>query len=157
MSTKLSFSFGKPKPKTTTVGTAPSLSLSKPAAFASVDDDEPVDGPLSASSSARVDVNRRLQSTSTAGGSLSRTAKKKLQQEVLVDPTVYEYDEVYDRMKEAELKAKAVKEDEAAVRKVCTWPHSLHIYVNRILIIVGLRSRRIAEIYWFTSNKRSNP
>lgn len=118
---KLSFSFSS-KPKAAPLGAAPALK--KPAAFGDLgDDDEPIDAALTSSSSARADVNKRLAaqgaSTSTAGGALSRTAKKKLQQEIAVDPTVYEYDEVYDRMKEAEVRAKAIKEDEAAERKVC--------------------------------------
>lgn len=145
MSTKLSFSFGKAKPKTATPVAKPSpLNLAKPAAFESGDDDEELNG--EASSSTRTNVHQKLQSTSTAGGSLSRAAKKKLQQEVLVDPTVYEYDEVYDRMKEAELRAKAIKEDEAAVRKVCTWvyflprkPRILNTY-SRLILIMNSRN-----------------
>ncbi|KAF9521121.1 hypothetical protein BS47DRAFT_1378504 [Hydnum rufescens UP504] len=73
------------------------------------------------STSSALDVNRHLAaqniSTSTSGGSLSRTAKRKMQQELAVDPTVYQYDEVFDRMKEAQIKAKTTKEQESQERK----------------------------------------
>jgi coiled-coil domain-containing protein 55 len=114
---KLSFALGKLKPKE-----APVPSLSKPTTFGSLDDDDPIDAAPTASTSSALDVNRRLAaqnvSTPTSGGSLSRTAKRKMQQELAVDPTVYQYDEVFDRMKEAQIKAKSTKEQESQERKV---------------------------------------
>ena len=116
---KLSFALGKVKPKEVS---APSLK--KPTAFGSLDDGDAIDAAPTASTSSALDVNRRLAaqnvSTSTSGGSLSRAAKKKMQQELAVDPSVYQYDEVFDRMKEAQRKAKAAKEEETAERKAST-------------------------------------
>lgn len=122
---KLSFSLNASKKASPSTSAKPPTSLKKPAAFGADDDDETnaLDAaPTASSSNKSLDVNRRLAaqnlSTSTFGGSLSRAQKEKLKKEKEVDPTVYEYDEVYDQMKEAQTKAKAAKEDEPEARKV---------------------------------------
>ena len=112
---KLSFSLKSSKKAGSSVS-APASSLSKPLTFGSLEDDEAPDATLS------LDLNRQLASrnisTSTFGGSLSRTQKQKLEKEKQADPTVFEYDEVYDQMKEAQLRAKQAKEDDPEARKV---------------------------------------
>lgn len=97
------------------VGAAPSLK--RPAAFD--DSNEPLeslDAAPTASSSSRTEVNKRL----IAQGStkLSRAEKMRIEKEKAVDATVYEYDEVWDRMKDAEKQAKEVREEETKERKV---------------------------------------
>ena len=116
---KLSFAFGKPKPKE---NTSPAPSLRKPVAFGSLDDDDPLDAAPTTSnawSSKRHQTGRNIPA-STSDGSLSRAAKKKMEKELSVDSTVYEYDEVYDQMKEAQARVKSAKAAEGAERKVGT-------------------------------------
>ncbi|QRV85815.1 nuclear speckle splicing regulatory protein 1 [Ceratobasidium sp. AG-Ba] len=102
MATKLSFSLGKPKPKEP-VGTAPPLAKS---AFG--DDSEPV---ASTSTAAAGPSRRKNDMTNMAAAAVSRKAQRKMDAELKVDNTVYQYDEVWDGMKLAEAKAKAQKED----------------------------------------------
>lgn len=120
---KLSFALNSSKKAGPSKPAPPSSSLRKPTAFAALEDDEPLDAAPTASTSHALDVNRRLAaqnvSTSTFGGSLSRTQKQRLEKEKEVDPTVFEYDAVYDQMKEAQVKAKQAKEDDPEARKVC--------------------------------------
>jgi coiled-coil domain-containing protein 55 len=105
---KLSFSL-KAKP----VGAAPPL---KPAApFASLDDDT-VDAAPTASSSSRTEVNKRLAVQSSSA--TSKATRKRLEEEKKVDQTVFEYDEVYDLMKQAEQRSKEKRDVEAQERKV---------------------------------------
>lgn len=110
---KLSFSLNSKKAGSSVP--TPTPSLSRPLAFGTLEDDDVPDAEA-------LDLNRNLAgrnvSTSTFGGSLSRTQKQKLEKEKEVDPTVYEYDEVYDLMKEAQIKAKQAKEDDPQARKV---------------------------------------
>lgn len=109
---KLSFSLGnKAKPSTATpIGNAPSLK--KPAAFGSLDDDDDnvanIAGPSSKRREARPVVTTKT--TWRAG------AKKGFN--TPLDPTVTQYDEVYDEMKEAQERARAGKEEESKDRKV---------------------------------------
>lgn len=138
---KLSFALNSSKKAGPSKAAPSASSLRKPAAFAALEDDEPLDAAPTASSSNALDVNRRLAAqnvtTSTFGGSLSRAQKQKLAKEKEVDPTVFEYDEVYDQMKEAQIKAKQVKEDDPEVRKVCypvspllEWPTHISILLT---------------------------
>ena len=111
---KVSFSLkGK---ATKPVGEAPSLK--RTAAFAALDDDEPVDAAPTASASGdkgKVAANKQFIAQSVQ---LSKAAKKKLEEEKKVDSTVFEYDEVWDKMQEAKLRQKEVKEAESKERKV---------------------------------------
>lgn len=110
---KVSFSLvskAKPQP----VGDAPSLKRS--AAFASLDDDEPIDAaPTASTSSKAASVNKQIVAQNVE---MSKTTRKKLEAEQKVDSTVFEYDEVWDKMQEAKARQKAAKELDAKERKV---------------------------------------
>ncbi|KAG9075579.1 hypothetical protein FS749_012748 [Ceratobasidium sp. UAMH 11750] len=110
MATKLSFSLGKPKPKETAapLGTAPPLTR---VAF---DDDEPV---ASTSTAETGSARRRNDMTNMAAAAVSRKERRRMDAELKVDNTVFQYDEVWDGMKLAEAKAKAQKEDNPEDRK----------------------------------------
>ncbi|KAJ3732970.1 coiled-coil domain-containing protein 55-domain containing protein [Lentinula guzmanii] len=94
---KLSFSLNKPK--TTVPAAAPSFK--QPTAFSAFDDDEPVDAAPTASSSKESNVLT------------SKKLKKQMEEEKKVDSTVYEYDEVWDKMQMAKLQQKETKEAES--------------------------------------------
>jgi len=113
---KLSFSLNSSKKAKGSVP-VPAPPISKASAFGSLEDD-------GVASADPPDLNRHLAGgkppVSTLAGSLSRTQKQKLEKEKEVDPTVFEYDEVYDQMKEAQMRAKQAKEDNPEARKVCS-------------------------------------
>ena len=107
---KLSFSLNSTKNAKSSVP-VPAPPISKASAFGSLEDDDAASAePLAGGK----------PSVSTLAGSLSRTQKLRLEKEKEVDPTVFEYDEVYDQMKEAQLRAKQAKEDNPEARKVCS-------------------------------------
>lgn len=111
---KVSFSLANAKAKAAKpVGAAPALK--KPVTFASLEDDEPVDGAATAGSSSRASTNKRLVAQNVE---MSRAMKKKLEEEKKVDATVFEYDEVWDKMQESKLRQKETKEVDARERKV---------------------------------------
>lgn len=117
---KVSFSL-KGKAAAKPVGEAPSLKRS--AAFAGLDDDEPVDAaPTAVGDKGKVAANKQFIAQSVE---MSKSMKKKLEEEKRVDSTVFEYDEVWDKMQEAKLKQKEAKEADAKERKVSTLPHPL--------------------------------
>jgi len=99
---KLGFSL-KQKPKTN--ATAPQRLAANP--FLSLDDDEPAKpgrtalGPLVATEA-----------------SMSKSLRKQLEEQKKIDPQMYKYDEVYDRMKDGERQAQLAREEEAKIRKV---------------------------------------
>lgn len=139
---KVSFSLaGKAKP--TTTGTAPPLK--QPTAFASLDD-EPIDAAPTASTSRNVDANKQLAAQSAG---MSKALKKRIEAEMKVDETVYEYDEVWDKMQEAKLKQKEKKEIESKERKVrqdsasCSIPSLMLLrqpkYINNLLQMATTR------------------
>jgi coiled-coil domain-containing protein 55 len=97
---KVSFSFA-PKPKP--VGDAPSLRA--PAAFASIEDDTTQD------SLSQPAANKKLVASTPRV-----TSKRKRQDDT--DAAIYQYDEVWDSMKDAEKKAKEIKHEETKERKV---------------------------------------
>ncbi|KIJ69362.1 hypothetical protein HYDPIDRAFT_79949 [Hydnomerulius pinastri MD-312] len=107
---KLSFSLGNKNAKP--VGAAPPLK--KPAAFSSLDDDEPVDAAPTASSSKDASANKKLLAQNVE---TSKAARKRMEQELKVDDTVYQYDEVWDRMQEVKQRQKEAKEVDAKQRK----------------------------------------
>ena len=108
---KLSFSL--PKPATKSVGDAPSLK--RPANFGTFDDDiTNDDAPPSARNGKAGNsdlVSQNIQ--------LSKSAKKRMEEEQQVDATVYQYDEVWDSMQDAKARQKEIKERESKERKVC--------------------------------------
>lgn len=107
---KVAFSLkNKPKP-------AAAPSLKRPTAFASLDDDEPIDAaPTSSSINKHVDANKQL----LAQNVVSRSQKQRMEAEMKVDSTVYEYDEVWERMQEVKKQQKMAKEVDSKERKVC--------------------------------------
>lgn len=106
---KLSFSLKQSKPA------APPPSLKPPTVFASVDDD-PIDAaPTSSSADRNTAANKKLLAQNVQS---SKATRKRMEAEKQVDSTVYEYDEVWDKMQEAKLKQKEVKEAESKERKV---------------------------------------
>lgn len=105
---KLSFSLANKNTKP--LGTAPPLT--KPAAFASLDDEDVV--PV-ASSSKDAHANKTLLAAKVAS---SKATQKRMEQEMRVDSTVYQYDEVWDRMQEVKQRQKEAKEVDAKQRKV---------------------------------------
>jgi hypothetical protein len=107
---KLSFSL---KTKDKPIAVAPSLK--KPTAFSSFDDDEPVDAAATSSDNQAVLPNKKLIATKVE---YSKTVKRRMEAEKLVDETVYDYDGVYDKMQEAKLRQKEAKEADARLRKV---------------------------------------
>lgn len=107
---KLSFSLANSKAKP--VGAAPPLKA--PSAFASADDDT-TDAAPTTSDNKDAAANKKLLAQNI---NTSRTLKKRLEAEQRVDATVFEYDEVYDRMQDAKAKQKAAKDQEAKEKKV---------------------------------------
>lgn len=114
---KVSFSLNKPK-VTSAPGEAPSLK--QPKAFASLDDDEPIDAAPTASSSksAATNVNKAL--IAQAAPKVSKVQKKRAEAAIKVDESVFQYDEVWDKIQAAKEKQKQVKVAEAQERKVCS-------------------------------------
>lgn len=107
---KLSFSLNKPK----TSGPPPSLSRSS--AFDDGHDDDKNDTPSTLpSSDGKTSVNKVTLAQNVRA---SKATKKKIEVEKQTDPTVYEYDEVWDKMQDAKLRAKAAKDQESKARKV---------------------------------------
>jgi coiled-coil domain-containing protein 55 len=108
---KLSFSLSSSKSATTSA--APPLKRS--AAFASLDDDEPVDAAPTFSNDRNSSASSNKQ---LLAQNLSKAMRKKIEEEMKVDPTVYEYDGVWDRMQAVKQKQKEAKEEDARQRKV---------------------------------------
>jgi len=102
---KLSISFNKPK----TAELANAI-LQPPSAFdTGVDEEVDNDLPIS--------KNPRPHAVHAQGS--SKLMKKRMEAERRLDETVYEYDEVWDKMQEAKQLQQAVKAEDASVRKVC--------------------------------------
>lgn len=121
---KVAFSLSKSKPS------APAPSLKRPAAFASVDDDEPLDAaPTASSLDKNVAPNKQLLAQNVGS---SKTMKKRMEAEMKVDATVYEYDEVWDRIQEVKQRQKEAKEVDAKERKVCSRHLNQHYSTNCI-------------------------
>ena len=104
---KLSFSLANKSAK-------PVPSFKPPTAFASLDD---ADAVKTTSDNEHVAANNLLAQTSKA-------TKKRVDQELKVDPTVYQYDEVWDRMQGVKQKQKEAKEVDTKLRKVSAIPVS---------------------------------
>ncbi|KAG5342774.1 hypothetical protein C0989_008724 [Termitomyces sp. Mn162] len=105
---KLSFSLAKLQK-----AEPPPASLKRPT-FDLGDDDTLDAAPTSAAADRNTPANKKLLAQNVA---TSKTMKKRMEAEMKVDETVYEYDEVWDIMQEAKLRQKAVKEREALERK----------------------------------------
>jgi len=101
---KLSISLNKPK-----AAKAEPPPIQRPSAFLLGEDDEPDEV-----------VSIPATGNKTGPSVPSKSMKKKMEAEKQVDATVYEYDEVWDRMQAAKQQQKAAKEAESSVRKVIT-------------------------------------
>ena len=113
---KLSFSLAaKAKPS---VGEAPSLQ--KPAAFGSFDDDEAA--PTASSSK---------KGAAPVATSSWRPARRK---EPKIDASVMQYDEVYDDMKDAEIRAKEASHGQSKDKKVGLTSEAFDIPIKGILL-----------------------
>lgn len=66
-----------------------------------------------------------------------------MEQQKKVDATVYEYDEVYDSLKEAERLAAIAREEEAKIRQV----QPPFFYSHRIFFLTDFYFIFLAEIY----------
>jgi len=109
---KLSFSL--PNKAVKPVGAAPPLK--KPAIFSSLgDDDDHVDAAPTLSDNKGAAANKKLLAQNVES---SKAARKRMEEEMKVDSTVYQYDEVWDRMQEVKVKQKEAKEVDAKQRKV---------------------------------------
>ncbi|KXN89232.1 hypothetical protein AN958_05986 [Leucoagaricus sp. SymC.cos] len=107
---RLSISLNKPK-----ASAAPPPVLSRPSAFGSGEDDDTNDTPSTLpSSDGKTSVNKVMLAQNVQA---SKTMRKKMEAEKQVDATVYEYDEVWDKMQEAKHNAKLAKEQESKERK----------------------------------------
>lgn len=112
---KVSFSLASSKAKAASKPVGETPSLKRSAAFASLDDDDPVDASPTASSNSSVAANKRMVAQNLE---LSKTQRKRMEQEMKVDASVFEYDEVWDKMQNAKQKQKEAKEVDAKERKV---------------------------------------
>ncbi|KAI6116092.1 coiled-coil domain-containing protein 55-domain containing protein [Pisolithus sp. B1] len=83
------------------VGTAPPL---KP--FASLDDDVSVDAAPTATDNKNVSANKRLIAQNVES---SKAAQKRMEKELKLDPTTYQYDEVWDIIQDVKQKQKETK------------------------------------------------
>ncbi|KAF7294918.1 DUF2040 domain-containing protein [Mycena indigotica] len=121
---KLSFSLAKPNKGSTAPEAAGPSSLKRPAAFA-FGDDEAVDAAPTSSASLNKNAaaNKKLLAQNVH---VSRTTQKRMEAEKKVDSTVYEYDEVWDKMQEAKVRQKEAKELAAQDRK----PKYIHGLLN---------------------------
>ncbi|KAK7054822.1 hypothetical protein VNI00_003285 [Paramarasmius palmivorus] len=99
------FSFSLNKSKSAAAPTPP---LKQPVAFASLDDDEPIDAaPTSSTNDRNVSANKKFLAQNAL---TSKAMQKRMEKEMKVDETVYDYDGVWDKMQEAKQRQKEVKE-----------------------------------------------
>lgn len=111
---KVSFSLSNSKSKAAKpVGAAPSLK--RPAAFASLGDDEPLDAAVTSAVDSNASTNKKLVAQ---GVQMSKAMQKRMEEEKKIDSTVFEYDEVWDKMQEAKQRQKEAKEADSKERKV---------------------------------------
>lgn len=104
---KLSISLNKPK-----VVQHPSP-IKRPSAFSLADDGDTEDSGLSGKSHGKTEpLAHNVYS--------SQAMKRRMEAEKRVDKTVFEYDEVWDKMQEAKQRQQASKEADANLRKVAS-------------------------------------
>ena len=129
---KVSFSLNKPKP---TPGDAPPT-LKQPKSFGSLDDDEPIDAAPTASSSkaATTNVNKAL-AAQAATQKVSKVQQKRADAAMKVDETVFQYDEVWEKIQAAKERQKQMKNLEAQERKV-SLSTPFHSFITCSLILL---------------------
>ena len=99
---KLSFSLNKP--------IQPPAPTKRPSAFSLADDGDPEDSGKSQGETKPLAYNAHS----------SQAMRRRMEAEQRVDETVFEYDEVWDRMQEAKQRQQASKEADASLRKVAS-------------------------------------
>lgn len=108
--TKLSISFkAKPKPKAV-AGIPPQASP-----FTVLDDDPVEESGSSKLGGPRITKPKSLVPTQVV---MTKAMKREMEEQKKVDATVYQYDEVYDQLKEADRQAEVAREEEAKIRQV---------------------------------------
>ncbi|KAG6832135.1 hypothetical protein H0H87_002447 [Tephrocybe sp. NHM501043] len=105
---KLSFSLAKPKK-----AEPPPSSLKRPA-FNLEDEDTLDAAPTSSAASRDAPANKQHLAHNVG---VSKATRKRMEAEMKINETVYEYDEVWDRMQEAKLRQKEAKEQDTLERK----------------------------------------
>ena len=138
--TKLSFSF-KAKPKAKAATAVPLQS----SAFASLDD-EPLEEEVSSSKPGRPGFTKPKSLVPTQV-TMTKAMKREMEAQKRVDATVYQYDEVYDRLKEADRLAEIAREEEAKIRQV---------HCRLLCLFQGLLMTTFypAQIYWQSVTSR---
>jgi coiled-coil domain-containing protein 55 len=90
------------------------LALKPAREFGQLGDDELQDAAATSSTSSRTEVNKRLASMNSSN---SKAQRKRMLMAQSVDETVFQYDEVWDKMQDAKAKSKEAKEVEAKKRE----------------------------------------
>jgi hypothetical protein len=104
---KLSISLNKPK------AVQPPAPIKPPSAFSLVDDGDAEDNGLLGKSQDKTEpLAHNVHS--------SQAMRRRMEAEKRVDETVFEYDEVWDKMQEAKQRQLAAKEADASIRKVAS-------------------------------------
>jgi coiled-coil domain-containing protein 55 len=125
---KLSISLNKPKVVQTP---AP---IKRPSAFSLTDDGDTEDNGLLGKSQGKTEPLAHNAHSSQA-------MRRRMEAEKRVDETVFEYDEVWDKMQEAKQRQQASKEADASLRKVAS------ALFTPCLLDSSLNSRNIYTIY----------
>ena len=115
---KLSFSLNKPIQPPAPI---------KPPAFSLADDGDPEDSELPGKSQGKTEPLAHNAHSSQA-------MRRRMEAEKRVDETVFEYDEVWDKMQEAKQRQQASKEADASHRKVASVPYLPSTYSTHRLI-----------------------
>src|ERR1700722_3928745 len=110
--TKMKLSFSLAASKTKPVGETPSLK--RPAGFSLTEDEGFTDAAFTSSADRKASSSKNLLAQNVKP---SKARLKQMEAEKKVDATVYEYDEVWDKMQETKLKQKEAKEAESKERK----------------------------------------
>jgi hypothetical protein len=98
----------------------PTTSIPTPvSAFGSFD--EEVNSPAEVPAKPGKSGPKSLVATRTV---MTKAMKREMEEQQKVDATVYQYDEVYDRLKEAERLAEVAKEEEAKIRQVLSFRYA---------------------------------
>ena len=114
---KLSFSLNKP--------IQPPVPIKRPSAFSLGDDGDPEGSGLPGKTQAE---------PLAYNAHSSQVMRKRMEAEKRVDETVFEYDEVWDKMQEAKQRQQASKEADASLRKVVLVPYLRPAYSTHHLI-----------------------
>ncbi|KAG0145378.1 hypothetical protein CROQUDRAFT_671761 [Cronartium quercuum f. sp. fusiforme G11] len=112
----IKFDFGNPAKSATSKAhsnptQSPAKRITTPKVFGEDDDQDQELIPIPGRSA------NKLGSVRSGTGKLSRQQKQKQEEAAKLDPTVFEYDQVYDDMKQAERQSKLTKEQSGAQRK----------------------------------------